>query len=219
MRTNLMLTTALALTLAAPPIALAQDEDRTGSQGAQIQVEQADPEVEVESAGDPRVNVEQRSEPEVDRTQADAGREGDRRPGSEDEEARADQGDMTSPAGGQAPATAQPAQPGGTAEVDTTDAVPADDLIGRTVIGADGESLGEVNDILLSQSGEIDRVVVGSGGVLGIGEREIAIPWSDAESSATSDELRVTMTKAEFDGAPEYERAESDNALVGANEE
>jgi sporulation protein YlmC with PRC-barrel domain len=176
------------------------------------------------------VNVEQRSEPEVERTQADAGREGDKseqrterdgdnRPDGEDEEARADQEGVPLPAGGQAPAAAQPAQPGGTAEVDTTDAVPADDLIGRTVIGADGESLGEVNDILLSQSGEIERVVVGSGGVLGIGEREIAIPWSDAESSETSDELRVTMTKTEFDGAPEYERAESDNALVGANEE
>jgi sporulation protein YlmC with PRC-barrel domain len=195
MRTNLMLTTAFALTLAVPSITLAQDDDKSGSPGAQIQ-------------------AEQRSEPGVERTQADG------RSSGEDEDARADQGGMTPPAGGQAPAAAQaPAQPGGTAEVETTDAVPADDLIGRTVIGADGESLGEVNDILLSQSGEIERVVVGSGGVLGIGEREVAIPWSDAESSAASDELRVVMTKEDFQGAPEYERAESDNALVGAAEE
>ena len=54
MRTNLMLTTALALTLAAPPIALAQDEDRTGSQGAQIQVEQSRPEVEAATVPPPR---------------------------------------------------------------------------------------------------------------------------------------------------------------------
>jgi sporulation protein YlmC with PRC-barrel domain len=122
---------------------------------------------------------------------------------------------MTPPAGGQAPA--QPEQPGATAEA--IDAVPADDLIGRTVIGADGESLGEVNNILLSPSGEIERVVVGSGGVLGIGEREVAIPWSETEASPNDEQVRVTMTKKDFEGAPEYERAESDNALVGANEE
>jgi sporulation protein YlmC with PRC-barrel domain len=148
MRTNLMLTTALALTLAAPPIALARDEDRTGSQGAPIQVE---------------------------RTQADA-------------------------------------------EVETTDAVSADDLIGRTVIGADGEALGEIDGILLSRSGEIERVVVGDGGVLGIGERQVTIPWSDTEASPDEDRVRVTMTAEDFQAAPEYERADGDNAFVGANE-
>ncbi|EWY41556.1 hypothetical protein N825_23645 [Skermanella stibiiresistens SB22] len=149
MRTNLMLTTALALTVAAPLIALARDDDRAGSQGAPIPVE---------------------------RTQAEA-------------------------------------------EVDTTDAVLADDLIGRTVIGADGESLGEINDILLSRSGEIERVVVGGGGVLGIGERQVAIPWSDTEASPDQDRVRVTMTAEDFQAAPDYERADGDSGLVGANQE
>jgi hypothetical protein len=48
-------------------------------------------------------------------------------------------------------------------------------LMGADVQGADGEDIGTVNDLLLDRDGQILAVVVGVGGFLGIGEKDVAI--------------------------------------------
>ncbi len=53
--------------------------------------------------------------------------------------------------------------------------VMGDDLMEANVIGAEGESIGNVEDVLIDQDGRIIAVVVGIGGFLGIGERDVAI--------------------------------------------
>lgn len=51
----------------------------------------------------------------------------------------------------------------------------ASQLIGTTVRNPAGENIGEVNEILLSPQGQVQAIVVGVGGFLGIGERNVAI--------------------------------------------
>ncbi len=49
-------------------------------------------------------------------------------------------------------------------------------LVGATVYSSDGDSLGTVSDLLTGDNGQIDQVVISTGGVLGIGSRMVEVP-------------------------------------------
>lgn len=51
----------------------------------------------------------------------------------------------------------------------------ASKLIGVNVYNVQNEKLGDISDILLDQSGKVSGVVIGVGGFLGIGERDILV--------------------------------------------
>jgi hypothetical protein len=57
----------------------------------------------------------------------------------------------------------------------------ASKLIGLDVYGADNQKIGDVNDVLVDRQGNADAVVVGVGGFLGIGEKNVALPFSAFE--------------------------------------
>lgn len=59
--------------------------------------------------------------------------------------------------------------------------VMASKLIGTTVVGANNESIGDVNDVILDRNGQVMAVVVGVGGFLGIGEKDVAVPFKSLE--------------------------------------
>lgn len=67
----------------------------------------------------------------------------------------------------------------------------ADDLEGQTVYGSDGESIGEVDELVLGDQGEISEVVVDVGGFLGIGEKPVALPFSDLQISQDPDDMNA----------------------------
>ena len=56
------------------------------------------------------------------------------------------------------------------------------DINNDTIIPADGEKewddIGEVNEIVLTRDGTVQSVIVGVGGFIGIGERDVAIDMS-----------------------------------------
>jgi sporulation protein YlmC with PRC-barrel domain len=52
------------------------------------------------------------------------------------------------------------------------------DLQGKEVYGAENESIGQINDVLVSQNGSVNAVIVGVGGFLGIGEKNVAVDIS-----------------------------------------
>jgi PRC-barrel domain len=57
----------------------------------------------------------------------------------------------------------------------------ASKLIGTTVVGPNNESIGDVNDVLLDRSGQAVAVIIGVGGFLGIGEKDVAVSFSQLE--------------------------------------
>ena len=54
----------------------------------------------------------------------------------------------------------------------------ADMYIGQSVVNAAGETLGEVSDLLFDRKGQISTVIIGVGGFLGIGEKNVGVPYS-----------------------------------------
>ena len=81
-----------------------------------------------------------------------------------------------------APAAAPTEQP--TEMVVRADGHLATDLIGKTVYngtGEEAENIGEVNDLVLDEEGEVSAIVVGVGGFLGIGQKEVALEYDLVE--------------------------------------
>ncbi|MZR14523.1 hypothetical protein GQE99_16000 [Maritimibacter sp. DP07] len=63
----------------------------------------------------------------------------------------------------------------------------ADELEGQTVIGSEGDNIGDVSTLVLDDSGEIDKVIVDVGGFLGIGEKPVALPFDDLQIEQTGE--------------------------------
>lgn len=80
------------------------------------------------------------------------------------------------------------------------------DVVGKTVIGGEGEVVGEI-DYVLSE-GDSYSAVIGIGGVLGIGEHTVKLPLEDFEMS-TDGTLRVqAMNAEELEQMPEIDESE-----------
>ncbi|WP_417669673.1 PRC-barrel domain-containing protein [Roseibium sp.] len=88
----------------------------------------------------------------------------------------------------------------------------ASNLIGKYVYtsGAeDADTVGDINDIVIGENGEIRAVIVGVGGFLGMGEKDVAVDFDRlAMFAVDDDEVRVTsnVSKEELEAAKEYER-------------
>jgi PRC-barrel domain len=63
----------------------------------------------------------------------------------------------------------------------------ASNIIGSTVYSQDNQSIGDINDIILSQEGQPSQVIVGVGGFLGIGEKDVVLEMSKLQIAATED--------------------------------
>ncbi|HEV7437543.1 MAG TPA: PRC-barrel domain-containing protein [Pseudorhizobium sp.] len=55
------------------------------------------------------------------------------------------------------------------------------DFEGKTVYGADGENIGSINDVLVSQDGSVNAVIIGVGGFLGLGQKDVAVDMGALE--------------------------------------
>jgi PRC-barrel domain len=81
----------------------------------------------------------------------------------------------------------------------------ASKLIGSTVTNAAGESIGDINEVLLGQDGKMAAVVIGVGGFLGLGEREVAVKFDALKMQrATNGSILFTVdvTKETLQIAP-----------------
>lgn len=84
----------------------------------------------------------------------------------------------------------------------------ASNIIGKTVTGPNDENLGDVNDIILGADGQPDAVVIGVGGFLGLGEKNVAVPFDTITSTTDTDgnlKLSLNTTKEALDAAPAFE--------------
>lgn len=78
-------------------------------------------------------------------------------------------------------------------------------LLGRTVRSSDGETEGQIADLILARdSGQIELVIVATGGFLGFWQREVAVPWREVTFDGGTGEVVVDRTGAELDEAPEF---------------
>jgi sporulation protein YlmC with PRC-barrel domain len=117
------------------------------------------------------------------------------------------------------PRTTPPAAPGGQR---STAAPPSSqqrigDLVGAAVVGSAGDSVGEVDDVVISTAGaDSVRAVLQVGGVAGIGEKRVSLPLAQTtveRSPSGEPTLRVAMDRDSLERLPAYEYEEQTTAL------
>ncbi len=72
------------------------------------------------------------------------------------------------------------------------------DLVGAAVYAATGERVGDVNDLVIDGSGRISGVVIGVGGFLGMGEKNVAVDYASVmkgKDDTGRARLTVNLTK------------------------
>jgi len=134
------------------------------------------------------------------------------------------QQDMDSPAATPAPSTddTSPAMDGSTAApsdqsaatttgetfvtVPETGAWRVSDLQGKAVYDSEGTSIGDIKDVLVSQNGSVNAVIIGVGGFLGIGEKNVAVNMSalqlgPGDTQAKADAVTTAMPNNDATGA------------------
>ena len=94
-------------------------------------------------------------------------------------------------------------------------------LVGAAVYGPEDKSIGDINDVLIDNSGAVRAVVIGVGGFLGVGEKNVAIPFDALKITRKQngiDKVWVNYTKEELEKAPKfaYYKAPNEPQTTGA---
>jgi sporulation protein YlmC with PRC-barrel domain len=93
---------------------------------------------------------------------------------------------------------------------------------GTDVVGSDGQKIGDVSDILFDKDGKIEAYVVGVGGFLGIGTKDVALAPSAFQvipgdkSKNESDKLKLSMTKDQLKQAANFEPYKAPSSTTGS---
>ena len=83
----------------------------------------------------------------------------------------------------------------------------ADTLQGDKVVNTAGENLGEIEDIMLDvPSGRIAYAVLSFGGVMGMGDKLFAIPWSALTLDADRKCFVLDIDKDRLKNAPGFDK-------------
>jgi sporulation protein YlmC with PRC-barrel domain len=83
----------------------------------------------------------------------------------------------------------------------------ASTLIGTSIENGGGEVLGDINDLVLSPDGQVGVIVIGVGGFLGIGEKNVGVPFDSIERYADENGKVVLLLDAsaeELEAAPTF---------------
>jgi sporulation protein YlmC with PRC-barrel domain len=81
-------------------------------------------------------------------------------------------------------------------------------LIGTTVANDANEAVGKISELVLSKDGKVAAVVIGVGGFLGMGEREIALDFASlriAQDSNHKTTVTIDATKDSLKSVPEWQ--------------
>ena len=103
------------------------------------------------------------------------------------------------------PAIAQQA-PGNTKILSSVpgNSVTMNDWYKQNVYDGSNNKIGEIMDVLVSPEGKVTALIVGVGGFLGMGEKDVAVPFEAVKHERRDNKIYLTMntTKDELKGAP-----------------
>lgn len=90
-------------------------------------------------------------------------------------------------------------------------------IIGESVyngVGDDAQDIGKVNDVVLSSAGKAEALVIGVGGFLGMGQKNVAFDFSKADWAERDGDrwLVVEATRESLEALPDFDRRPYDVA-------
>lgn len=95
------------------------------------------------------------------------------------------------------------------AEQKPTEYLAKDRLIGAKVKDSNGKIIGDIEDLIVGGENQVVGVIMGVGGLLGLGEKKVAIVKSALSLEVTDGKMNVVMpsaTKETLAAAPSYKR-------------
>jgi sporulation protein YlmC with PRC-barrel domain len=87
--------------------------------------------------------------------------------------------------------------------------VMASSLIGSTVYSSANENIGDINDVVLAKDGKVLAVIIGVGGFLGLGEKDVAVPMDRLQfvkDESNNVKFTISASKEELDQAPAFDK-------------
>jgi len=81
----------------------------------------------------------------------------------------------------------------------------------RGVDVSNGEAtIGEVSDLIVTEDGRVEAIVVGVGGFLGIGEKLVALAWDSIKLTEQDGDrmILVSATREQLEGMPAFKTLE-----------
>lgn len=197
----------IAILAATPVVAYAQAEEPAAD--AEI-VEQTDDgaaveTMDAESGAD--VAADETMAPTEEATDTDVAQDGmdpaaDPMAPEADTDMAADDGMMTEE--GEQMAAEEPAKPvDGQITMQDANTVLAEDLLGATVYNGSDENVGDINDLIIGLDGSVKGVVIGVGGFLGMGEKDVAVEMAalDVVDMEGSTRIVTSATKTDLEAA------------------
>jgi hypothetical protein len=136
--------------------------------------------------------------------------------------------DQASPPSAEAPQPIEPAAPksaeasGGAQFLSKQESgdVLASNLIGESVYNGQDEAVGGINDLVTDESGKVVAVLIGAGGFLGMGQKDVAIRFEDLRFVREEDngiKVIADLNQDTLASAPDYETLADQQLAVGAN--
>jgi len=83
----------------------------------------------------------------------------------------------------------------------------ADTLLGNDVYNNDGEDLGDIKEFMIEMtSGKISYAVLSFGGMLGLGDKLFAVPWSALKLDTVNKRFTLNVPKESLKDAPGFDK-------------
>jgi hypothetical protein len=95
----------------------------------------------------------------------------------------------------------------------------ASKLIGNSVVNAENESVGEINDLLTDSNGKIIAALIGVGGFLGLGEKDVAVSFQDLKLVRDENNTVTAMLNTSKDAlaqAPDFKTLDEQEVVQGS---
>ncbi|MGD9511277.1 MAG: PRC-barrel domain-containing protein [Geminicoccaceae bacterium] len=95
--------------------------------------------------------------------------------------------------------------------------VRAQSLLGVDVSNGE-DTIGEVSDLVVTEDGRVEAIVVGVGGFLGIGQKRVALDWDSVKMTEQdgSRAILVAATREQLEDMPRYKTLEEKQAEADA---
>ncbi len=87
----------------------------------------------------------------------------------------------------------------------------SNEIVGMSVRNPQGQDLGKLNDLVIADDGSVKFAILSHGGVLGVGDKLIPIPWKALKPAEDKKYLTVNITKETLAKAPNFDPKEWPN--------
>lgn len=85
--------------------------------------------------------------------------------------------------------------------------VSASKIIGESVVNRKNEDLGKIHELVIdAKEGRLAYAVLATGGMLGMGQRLFAMPWTAFEFANTEEKLILDVDKEKLKAAPGFDK-------------